>query len=508
MLPIEIILCRYAYPASRAFNAIGFGGQMLFQLKEDMCYFRRTTTEAPKDTINMVIMGYNTAISLGTNFPLKGRMNVVITSSHYTDMTNLYPDILVARSMEDALHIISNPPAICRHGRAFIIGGVALYNFFHHYASTFHITSITDRVEYIEDAVAEHGLKDFSTISSALYPATMDYEMNMRINETEYNVPTLIRNWLLRGTMNDDKSYETPVIHYVIERFHKHRHPEYQYLDLCERILHTGTVRDTRNGRVRSLFGAHLEFNIARDGFPLLTTKRVYWRGVLRELLWFLRADTDATRLQKDGVHIWDGNSSRKALDHLGLQHYREGDCGPIYGYQWRHFGAPYSGCDNEPIGGVDQLAIIINELRTNPHSRRLFMSAWNPVQLPEMCLPPCHISYQFYVESNGSLSVQLYQRSADVFLGLPFNIASTATLLTMVASITNYKVGRVLISIGDAHIYEEHIEAVREQLSRKPLPLPKLRVLSRKNINDFREDDVELLDYHSHEPIKAKMMV
>jgi thymidylate synthase len=241
-----------------------------------------------------------------------------------------------------------------------------------------------------------------------------------------------------------------------------------------------------------------------RQGFPLLTTKKVYWSGVLRELLWFLRGETDANILKAKNVHIWDGNSSRRALDGLGLTGYNEGECGPIYGYQWRHWNAPY------PLGsghmGIDQLTAIINEIKTNPTSRRLFMTAWNPEQLSQMCLPPCHVSYQFYVDAD-RLSVHLYQRSADVFLGLPFNIASTATLLHIIAGLTGYKAGRVIISLGDVHIYDEHLDAVRQQLKNKPLPFCKLVVRTRERLEDYEESDFELVGYHSAEPIKAVMV-
>lgn len=285
---------------------------------------------------------------------------------------------------------------------------------------------------------------------------------------------------------------------------------EQSYLNILAHLIQHGERRPTRNAVTLSTFGANLSFDI-RNSFPLLTTKKVFWTGVLRELLWFISGQTDATILAKNGVHIWDGNSSREFLDKSGLSHYLVGQCGPIYGYQWRHFNAPYSTNETTPTGGVDQLQNCIDLIRKDPTSRRIFMSAWNPCQLSEMCLPPCHVSYQFYVNMDDELSCILYQRSGDMFLGVPFNIASTAFLVNIIAHMTGKKPGMVKLCIGDAHVYEEHVEAVQRQLSRDPNMYrpPTLKILCepREKIEDYVFEDFEIVGYESYPGIKAAMI-
>lgn len=267
--------------------------------------------------------------------------------------------------------------------------------------------------------------------------------------------------------------------------------------------------RDDRTGvGTVSIFGAHMRFNM-RNSFPLLTTKRVFWRAVVEELLWFVRGCTDAKILQEKDIHIWDGNSDRKFLDKLGFTEREEGDLGPVYGFQWRHFGAKYRTChDDYTDEGIDQLKEVINTIRTNPNDRRIIMSAWNPVDIPQMALPPCHCLAQFYV-ANGELSCQLYQRSADMGLGVPFNIASYALLTYMIAHITGLNPGDFVHTTGDTHVYKNHIDPLKEQLKRKPRPFPKL-IFKRqvKEIEDLKFNDFEILDYKPYPKIEMQMAV
>ena len=285
------------------------------------------------------------------------------------------------------------------------------------------------------------------------------------------------------------------------------------YLNILKDILENGEYRKTRNSYTYSKFSVKLDFDI-RNNFPLLTTKKVYWKGVLEELLWFIKADTYSKNLEEKKVNIWKDNSTREFLDNIGLYDNIEGECGPIYGFQWRHFGAQYKGCYYNYKGiGIDQLQNCIDLIKNDPTSRRIFMSAWNPVQLNEMCLPPCHVSYQFYVtENNNLLNCILYQRSADLFLGLPFNIASVSLLVYMIANITNKNPGYISIIIGDAHIYEEHIDSVKLQLERikdiYELPILKINNSETiKNIDDYKSNHFELINYKYHPTIKAKMI-
>lgn len=287
-------------------------------------------------------------------------------------------------------------------------------------------------------------------------------------------------------------------------------HPEQQYLDLVREILSTGISKQDRTGvGTKSVFGRTMRFSL-RDGvLPLFTTKRVFWRGVALELLWFLSGDTSAKTLQAQGVNIWDGNSSREYLDSLGLKDREVGDLGPVYGFQWRHFGAEYGTMHDDYKGkGVDQIAEIVKQLRTNPDSRRIVLSAWNPTALPEMALPPCHVMCQFYV-ANKELSCQMYQRSADMGLGVPFNVASYALLTHILAFVCDLRPGEFVHVIGDAHVYTNHEEALLEQLKREPRPFPKLIIkTATKDIDAVKFEDLELVDYDPHGPIKMQMAV
>lgn len=280
------------------------------------------------------------------------------------------------------------------------------------------------------------------------------------------------------------------------------------YLDSLQEIINNGELRKTRNANVISSFGVKLDFDI-KHSFPLLTTKKMFFRGIVHELLWFIQADTNSKNLEAQNVNIWKANSSRRFLDKHDLAKYEEGDCGPIYGFQWRHFNAPYSGHDQCYKGqGIDQLQNCIDLIKRDPFSRRIFMSAWNPCQMKEICLPPCHISYQFYVSNDDYLSCILTQRSGDMFLGIPFNIASVSLLVYIIANMTDKKPGKVSIMIGDAHIYDSHVRSVLTQLDREPYAFPTLRIKNKHdNINDYVYEDFEIIDYTHHPALKAEMV-
>lgn len=291
---------------------------------------------------------------------------------------------------------------------------------------------------------------------------------------------------------------------------------EQQYLNELKSILQQPS-RQTRNAVTRSQFGCTLEAENVSEAFPLFTTKRVFWKGVVEELLWFLRGQTDATLLASKGVHIWDGNSSREFLDKCGFTSREVGDCGPVYGFQWRHWGAKYVDCKTKYKGqGVDQLRNCIQALLTDKYSRRILLSGYNVSQLSEMVLPPCHVSYQFYVTGDDQLNCFMYQRSADMFLGAPFNVASTALLTTILAHYTSLKAGTVRLNICDAHIYEAHVHAVEEQVKRCPGFLPTVKILDDvpesvdeilERIENLTLDKIQLLDYKPQSAIKAEMI-
>lgn len=287
---------------------------------------------------------------------------------------------------------------------------------------------------------------------------------------------------------------------------------EKQYLDLIRKILAEGDVRSDRTGTgTKAIFGTQMRFSLANNTLPLLTTKRVFYRGVLEELLWFIRGDTNAKHLQEKGVHIWDGNSTRAFLDSRGLGGNEEGDLGPVYGFQWRHFGAEYVDFHTDYTGqGVDQLQEIIDTLRSNPTDRRMVLSAWNPAALSRMALPPCHMFCQFFV-AKGRLSCQMYQRSCDVGLGVPFNIASYSLLTIMVAWVCGLEPGEFIHVMGDTHVYLNHVEALKVQLEREPRAFPKLRIkpgTQRESIDGFKFEDFELSDYAPYPKIEMEMAV
>jgi len=285
---------------------------------------------------------------------------------------------------------------------------------------------------------------------------------------------------------------------------------EIQYLDAIKKILLSGCLKKDRTGTgTLSIFGMQMRYDLRDSTMPLLTTKRVFFRGLAEELLWFIKGSTNAKLLAEKDVHIWDANGSREFLDNLGLTEREEGDLGPVYGFQWRHFGAEYTTMhDNYDDQGVDQLQQVIDQIKTNPDDRRIIMSAWNPKDLPKMALPPCHALCQFYV-ANGELSCQLYQRSADMGLGVPFNIASYALLTHMIAHVTGLKPGNFIHTLGDAHVYMNHKEPLQEQLSREPKAFPKIHFARKvESIEDFKFEDFVLKDYKPHPKISMEMAV
>jgi thymidylate synthase len=262
-----------------------------------------------------------------------------------------------------------------------------------------------------------------------------------------------------------------------------------QYLDLMQRVLDQGTQKTDRTGTgTLSIFGHQMRFDL-NQGFPLVTTKKVHLRSIIHELLWFLRGDTNVRSLNAVGVSIWDEWADA------------EGELGPVYGKQWRSW-------PDKADNTIDQISELIHMLSHNPDSRRLIVSAWNVAEISKMALPPCHCLFQFYV-AEGRLSCQLYQRSADVFLGVPFNIASYALLTQMIATVLNLKVGEFIHTLGDAHLYLNHLEQAKEQLRRAPYPLPKMQICTAaRSIFDFQYEDFHLVDYQSHPRISAPIAV
>jgi thymidylate synthase len=308
----------------------------------------------------------------------------------------------------------------------------------------------------------------------------------------------------------------------------KFQHEEYQYLNLLENILENGFWEEGRNGKTKSIFGQSMRFSLKDGKIPILTTKKTAWKTCLKELLWFIRGQTDNKILKEQGVHIWDANGSREFLDSRGLQKYQEDELGTIYGWQWRHFNKQYipnkqrelqdlkslSGWrDDDWImedNGVDQLQQIIDALKDPKQrtSRRLIMSAWNPCQLDQMALPPCHILCQFNVHDGNKLSCAMFQRSNDECCGTPFNIASYSFLTHLLAKHCGLDAYEFVYFKGNCHIYEDHIEGAKTQLQREPYPFPTVTIKQiRENINDYQVEDFEVHNYQHHPQIKFQMV-
>ena len=472
-------------------KAIGYENELIFLQRDDLKHFSKITTytELP-DTRNAVLMGRKTYESLPGL--LKNRINCIISQ---TLPPRNEADIIIDNSIRTLLNILNKRVDV---EAIYIIGGEGIYSYFNN-NNLFDKLILTvvnyPKIDYGDSFFPNINMNDYNSVGiSTKFARGLECRTGCEV-DMAYSIHTLV------------KRVQNPIINSIFSM-----EGEYGYLKILKRIVHSGAKRTTRNSMTRSIFGVKMDFDISKS-FPLITTKKMYLKGVLKELIWFIQANTNSKDLEKDKVQIWKGNSTREYLDSIGLTGYTEGECGPIYGFQWRHFNAKYRGCDGDYIGeGIDQLQNIIDLIRTNPTSRRMFMSAWNPEQMGKMALPPCHISYQFYVRVCSITNIRyldcaMYQRSGDIFLGVPFNIASTAALTYIIANITKIIPGKITIVIGDAHIYEHHIEQAKLQLSRHPKPFPQM-TLDRniESIDDIAYDDFTIHNYKFHPTIRASM--
>lgn len=473
---------------------IGVNNDLYCKLSSDMKMFQKITTTNFNNHENVLIMGYNTWKSIGK--PLTNRINVVISKNHKDDI-KMIDDVFCFESIKECLEFLMG----IDYGKIFAIGGNSIFkdvllNYFDNLDLIYH-TEIQENVPN-HIIITNHDLV-FSGISIPQY----------MMNKSIKNLKNLYKRDVGKVYDFSTNKYIEKEIHFTENIYQKSEninHEEYQYLHIIEDILKNGSKKHSRNSVVYSNFGCQMKFDL-RNGFPLLTTKRVPWKTVLRELIWFINGSTDNRLLQEKNVHIWDGNSTKEFLKTRGLEHYEEGDLGPIYGFQWRHFGAEYNNHEDDYSGkGIDQLQWIIDEIKNNPSSRRLIMSAWNPCDLDKMALPPCHVMTQFNIDGD-YIDAQLYQRSGDLFLGVPFNIASYSFLLHIIGKITGYIPRYFIHTLGDTHIYENHIDAVNEQLTRVPSSFPQIIVNDISNINEIKETDFEILDYNYYPTIKAEMV-
>lgn len=499
-MTVQLLACVTPYNNKLA---IGADNDLLFTLKEDMRFLKSITSTRVSAKKNVVVMGRRTWFSIPAHRrPLENRLNIVLTNDpallrvtpfpkgklcwehmkkEYTFDKDMYYMTFV---QFQKLYAIEQP-------NVFVLGGSSVYSLFLNSCdlqpSTVHLTQVYGTVKYADRFIE---------------PLSDEYKL---VGVSEKFV-------------SEQVSYR--ILTYKL--FPGYTSDEHKYMDLCKHILLHGKIRPDRTGvGTISTFGYQMRFDIS-NCIPLLTTKQVPWRSVIHELLWFMKGNTDAKLLRQVGVNIWNGNTSRSFLDQRGLEHYDEGILGPSYGWLWRFFGAKYSqafadttSIDNSKIGGFDQLQYIIDELKSDPYSRRALMCYWNPSDMHKMAIPACHFSCQFYVEDDLSNTRRLHchftMRSTDVFLGLPFNIVSYSVLTYIIALKCGFKPGSVVYTGGDVHLYRSHLEQVYQQVGRQAHPFPKLLVdpsVQHKDFEDITVDDFEVVGYFPEAPIKARMAV
>ena len=454
-------------------------------IKEDMVRFKNQTIGCDEKNINAVIMGRKTWESIPSKFrPLKNRINIVLSKNenYLLEYANKNENDLhkVFTSLNESIKYLMNIPNL---QKTFVIGGSHLYNevLESDIVSYIHITKIEK--EYDADTYFPNILecKDKLLISGKLF----NEELIEKIERD--NEPNLL--FLKYSKVNIEEN---------------------KYLNVLKDLIENGEERNDRTGTgTLAKFGETLEFDLRNGILPMLTTKKVFLRGVLEELLWFIKGDTNSKRLEEKKVNIWKGNTSREYLDANGFQDYPEGQLGPLYGFNWRSWGAEYKGMDHDHRGeGIDQLQNAIDLIKNDPTSRRILVSAWNVSALKKGVLPPCHIMFQFYVnQKEKTLSCQTYQRSVDWMLGCPFNITSYALLTHMMAHITGLMPGKLRMCFGDTHLYKDHIEGAKIQIERESKPFPRLNITRKvESIDDFKFEDFKVMNYSSHPAIKLQM--
>ena len=490
--------------AATAEGGIGKENALPWRLSKDMAYFKQLTSETREgDGVNAVIMGRKTWESIPGKFrPLPGRLNIVLSRGGTLVEANdenagqgsqtLPEGVLVRKSIDDALSAIASSEV--KVEKAFVIGGAQIYEeaLKSDKCEAVHLTEIEGEFE------CDAFIPKIDTTKFKLYASSKPI--------TEKNA----RYQFLTYVAADAESGKfRPKADELLPAGCSTKHEELQYLEMIREIIDQGAVKGDRTGTgTISTFGNQMRFDLRRS-FPLLTTKRVFWRGVAEELLWFVAGETNANKLAEKKINIWEGNGSREYLDSIGLTQREVGDLGPVYGFQWRHFGAEYTDMHADYQGkGVDQLAEVIHKIKNNPTDRRILLTAWNPAALKEMALPPCHMFCQFYV-ANGELSCQMYQRSCDMGLGVPFNIASYSLLTCMIAQVCDLKPGDFVHVCGDTHVYYNHVEPLEKQLVCEPRPFPILKINpDKKDIDSFTFEDFEIIGYDPHPKIEMKMAV
>lgn len=477
------LVVAYSFPS----RGIGKDGCMKWHISDDLKRFAIITKCSNPGEMPVVVMGRKTWDSLPKK-PLPSRLNIVLSNSMSTPVSTPddYPNTVFC-TFENLLQTLEFVK-FSIHPDIKVIGGGEIYKLFLESSlpiSRIYATEVycPKEPEYdtvfvdVDDKFSLEKVSTFNNSKDGIYFRYLTYcTGNEEVSE----------NW---------KNTE-----------------EYDYLNLMSKIISSQCVRDDRTGvGTFSVFGKQLTYDLS-DTFPLCTTKKMFMRGIFEELMMYLRGQTDNNILVSKGIHVWDGNTTRSFLDKRGLVHYKEGDMGSTYGFNFRHFGATYKGCDASYVGqGFDQLKEIIRLIKTDPTSRRMIINLWDPQNNQGAALPACLCMYQFYVRDSTYLDLQIYIRSSDYFLANNWNTCTGALFVHLLCSLNgiNLTPGTLTVCMGDAHVYSSHINQVNENIKRVPFPFPKLIVKSKKdNIEDFEFSDIRLIGYRSHERISAPMAV
>lgn len=461
--------------------------------QKDREHFKMVTTYSPCSKPNLLIVGKKTWNSLPESMKHDNHyVFIILTKKKCDTFQNIGTNILVMHNIEEVLKFCNERRLYNKH---FVIGGAKIFKLF---------------LESFENL---HFLKNITEIFLTTFlidldiPNVIKYQLDLR--KFQLVSQNRLIDVLTLEYYEDDKIcvfkkiVEVEFSHYII----RHKPFEIQYLKLVEDIVTYGVRKEVRNGISYSITDRQLKIDL-EDGFPILTVRRSFWRGILEELLWMISGSTDVSILQKKDIHIWDGNSSKDYLEKNGFQNLEEGDIGAGYGFQMRYFGAKYINCHTSYKGqGVDQLMECVESIKNNPNSRRIIISLWNPLDLKLTVLPACHLLYQFTV-TNGKLSCHLYQRSWDIMLG--WNTSTAALLTHIISHFCNLKPGTLTHTICDLHIYEDHIEMAKTILTRIPYNLPKLEIIGPKpqHIDQYFAEQFKLIDYKSHDAIKMKLII
>lgn len=484
---------------------IGKNNTIPWYIPNDLKFFRKITDKS------IIIMGRKTWDSI-KNKPLKDRINVVLSNTLQTDGTfDVINDLKLFLSKKYEYPV-------------YIIGGSYLYNEvlsnFSNLIKTIYITHINNNYNCDTFFSKEH-FNHFITnniikTEDIEHGSILEKDNTITYTIKKYSICNNNSLYTYQDLVNICKTYDIPINEYCSLKIHE----EYKYLNLLKKIINEDKIgRQTRNAKTYSIFGPQIDFDISKS-FPLLTTKKMFWKGIVEELLFFIRGQTNSKILSDKKIKIWEPNTTKEFLQSRNLD-YEEGYMGPMYGFVWRHYGADYGNGKDDFIGkGYDQLYNLIKDLTNDPHSRRLLLTTYQPDAVCKSVLAPCHgIVIQFYVD-NGNLDCKMYQRSVDTVCGLPFNIASYALFTYMIAYVCGLKPRKLIMTFGDVHIYEQHINAVNEQLKREPYEFPTLKINKKfegmfegdiegklKFLEQLEMNDFELQNYNSHPLIKVDMV-